>query len=140
MDVTANAEAPPPQGSTARMKWDVPKADHPWGMCVSIGIACRGRSRRRSMSALAKALLLPSAETPIDSRSNIAGSSLRRAFTVSIFVLESHLGISASLCVPENTHADDWLALFERRGFQCGCAHFSGVSVRMQSSANDGVM
>lgn len=68
MEVIAKALAPPPLGSTASTKWDVPNEDHPPGMWWSIGMAWRGRSMRRSTSALEKALLLPSAETPMDSR------------------------------------------------------------------------
>ena len=68
--------------------------------------------KKFSTSVEGKALAWESAETPMDSRRSIAGSSASKLLTTSIFWEESHRGISASLCV-----------------------HFSGCSVFMQSSA-----
>jgi len=59
------------------------------------------------MSAAWKALLVESAPTPIDSLKSIAGSSDKSDFTTSIFADDSHLGISASLCV----HSSGWSVL-----------------------------
>lgn len=63
---TANAEDPPPEGSTASMKWFVLYRES-WPI-KSTGICARGPVRRRSTFAEGKALLDASAAMPMDSR------------------------------------------------------------------------
>ena len=56
-----------------------------------------GRAIIASMSLTEKAFSEPSAEMPSDSRNSMAGSSARRALTVSTFLDESQRGMDASL-------------------------------------------
>ena len=94
---TANCEAPPPDGSTAtRMllvfSW---YSKSMWREMSPM----RGRLKKASTRCEGKALCVPSDARPMLSRSNIAGSSARMPFTISILFDDSHLGISANLCV-----------------------------------------
>jgi hypothetical protein len=67
MEDTANADEPPPLGSTASTKWRVLLRER--SSMMSTGTLTRGRStRKRSTSAEGKALVLESALMPIDSR------------------------------------------------------------------------
>jgi hypothetical protein len=67
MEDTANADEPPPLGSTASMKWRVLLRES--SSMMSTGTLTRGRSiRKRSTSAEGKALVLESALMPILSR------------------------------------------------------------------------
>ena len=83
IEQTPKADEPPPEGSTESTKWRVLfrlSAD-----MMSTGTATRSRPRKASTSLEGKALVLLSAPTPIDSRSNMAGSSLSKLLTTSIF-------------------------------------------------------
>ena len=88
------AEAPPPEGSHATKRCDVLLC----GLRTSYVIGGGTRLIMFSMSTVEKAFSEPSAEMPSDSRRSIAGSSARRALTVSTFLDESQRGMEASLC------------------------------------------
>jgi len=105
IELTANADEPPPAGSTASTKCRVLYRER--DPMMSMGILARGRVRKRSTSVEGKALLLPSALMPMLSRRSMAGSSLRSALTVSILADDNQRGISASLCV----HFSGWSVL-----------------------------
>ena len=68
IDETAKADAPPPEGSTATMKWCVLLPEP----MMSTGMRARVRLRNASTSDDGNARTDPSALTPIDSLSNMA--------------------------------------------------------------------
>ena len=84
---TAVALVPPPDGSTPMNTYS--QKDGSFLGDANISFTDESLNARCVLSA----------EIPIDSRKNKAGSSERSALIVSILVLDSHRGISDCLCV-----------------------------------------
>lgn len=93
IDAIEKAEAPPPEGSTAKKQCCVFLR----GSRAEYSSTGASRASMSSTSLCANAFSEPSAEIPSDSRRSIAGSSASNLRTTSTLALDSQRGIDASL-------------------------------------------
>ena len=93
IDAIEKAEAPPPDGSTAKKTCCVFLR----GSRAEYSSTGASRASMSSMSRWAKAFSEPSAEMPKDSRRSMAGSSANNFLTTSTFADDNQRGIEASL-------------------------------------------
>ena len=95
IDAIEKAEAPPPEGSTAKKQCCVFLR----GSRAEYSSTGASRASMSSTSLCANAFSEPSAEIPSDSRRSIAGSSANNFLTTSTFADDNQRGMEASLCL-----------------------------------------